>query len=42
MKKRWYEKPPPKWYRMVGKIGIWTNLLISTVALIMAILNLIN
>lgn len=39
-KRPWYENPPPEWYRKMGHYGIWVNLVISIIALIVAILTL--
>lgn len=39
-KRPWYETPPPEWYRKMGRYGVWVNLAISIIALIVAILKL--
>lgn len=36
----WYENSPPEWYRKLGRYGIWTSLLISAIALVIAIIKL--
>lgn len=39
-KEPWYRNPPPKWYKAMGRYGVWTGLVISIAALIISIIRL--
>lgn len=39
-KEPWYRTPPPKWYKAMGRYGVWTGLVISIVSLVIAIIAL--